>query len=514
MGYALGIGPPGRCSDRNFCPNGNAATEPYIVSHNLLLAVHATAASLYKQNYQATQGGQIGISLVAQYVEPYPNTSLDMEAAMRAMDFELGWYREPLVRGEYSESMRILENTLGNALAKQPEKVWGKGREIAENLQRKEGIKSDTEDMETTLAYLRVLAFCLAAAISVSGGVAAAGAPLFPAMFVIGDSLVDNGNNNGLRSLAKSNYPPYGIDFHGGPTGRFCNGKTIIDFLGDLLGLPLLPAFTETFGGEVDIETGVNYASAAAGILEESGLNLGDRFSLTQQVENFKSTLDQLQNQMDQEMLNQHLRKSLLVTNIGSNDYINNYLMPSIYSSSSTYTPEAFANLLINKYAGQITELYKTGLRKFLLAGIGPLGCIPNQLAKGFAPPGKCITAVNDVVQVFNRRLKTLVDQLNANYTNNAIFVYGNTYGAFTDILSNPKTCGFQVMDRGCCGIGKNKGEITCLPFSIPCSNRDEYVFWDAYHPTQAFNQIIAQKAYSGPQSACYPINVKQMAQR
>jgi len=42
--------------------------------------------------------------------------------------------------------------------------------------------------------------------------------------------------------------------------------------------------------------------------------------------------------------------------------------------------------------------------------------------------------------------------------------------------------------------------------------NRDEYVFWDAFHPTQAMNKIIAERAYAGPPSACYPINVKQMA--
>lgn len=56
--------------------------------------------------------------------------------------------------------------------------------------------------------------------------------PLFSAMFVFGDSLVDNGNNNNLNSIAKANYVPYGIDFPSGPTGRFSNGKTLIDFLG------------------------------------------------------------------------------------------------------------------------------------------------------------------------------------------------------------------------------------------------------------------------------------------
>jgi hypothetical protein len=72
---------------------------------------------------------------------------------------------------------------------------------------------------------------------------------------------------------------------------------------------------------------------------------------------------------------------------------------------------------------------------------------------------------------------------------------------------------GFSVVDKGCCGIGRNQGQITCLPLSVPCLNRDKYVFWDAFHPTQAANQIIARRAYIGPPSDCYPINVKQMAE-
>lgn len=52
-----------------------------------------------------------------------------------------------------------------------------------------------------------------------------------PCYFVFGDSLVDNGNNNGLVSFARANYFPYGIDF-GGPTGRFSNGKTTVDETG------------------------------------------------------------------------------------------------------------------------------------------------------------------------------------------------------------------------------------------------------------------------------------------
>lgn len=56
--------------------------------------------------------------------------------------------------------------------------------------------------------------------------------PQVPCYFIFGDSLVDNGNNNDMASLARANYPPYGIDFPGGPSGRFTNGQTTVDVIG------------------------------------------------------------------------------------------------------------------------------------------------------------------------------------------------------------------------------------------------------------------------------------------
>ncbi|KVH89691.1 Lipase, GDSL [Cynara cardunculus var. scolymus] len=332
-------------------------------------------------------------------------------------------------------------------------------------------------------------------------------------MFAFGDSLTDNGNNNYLNSLAKANYVPYGVDFYQGlPSGRFSNGKTIIDYLGDLLGLPLLPAYASPDATGRSIMQGVNYASASAGILDETGRNLGERFSFRQQVENFASNLNQLKNEMEGEQLSQYLRKSLAVLILGSNDYINNYLLTPLYPTRYIYTPTSYTDLLIQQYAMQISALYSLGLTKFFIAGIGPLGCIPNQLATNSAPPGTCASFANDLAVMFNTQLRSLVIQLHKNYTD-AVFIYGNTYSAVTDILNNPNTYGFTVTDRGCCGIGRNQGQITCLPFSAPCINRDQHVFWDAFHPTQAVNRILAEKAYNGPTSDCYPMNVKQLAE-
>lgn len=55
--------------------------------------------------------------------------------------------------------------------------------------------------------------------------------------FVFGDSLVDAGNNDYIFTLSKADSPPYGIDFAasgGRPTGRFTNGRTISDIVGNV----------------------------------------------------------------------------------------------------------------------------------------------------------------------------------------------------------------------------------------------------------------------------------------
>uniref|UniRef100_A0A3Q7F0P9 Beta-glucosidase n=1 Tax=Solanum lycopersicum TaxID=4081 RepID=A0A3Q7F0P9_SOLLC len=60
FGYVAGSYAPGRC---NMCGIGNAATEPYMVGHHMLLA-HAKAVNLYRDKYK------IGISLISYWFVP------------------------------------------------------------------------------------------------------------------------------------------------------------------------------------------------------------------------------------------------------------------------------------------------------------------------------------------------------------------------------------------------------------------------------------------------------------
>ncbi|XP_021277975.1 beta-glucosidase 12-like [Herrania umbratica] len=108
-GYASGFLAPGRCSawQKLNCTGGDSGTEPYLVGHYLLLA-HAAAVKLYRQNYQATQKGIIGITLVSHWFVPFSNARHHKNAALRALDFMFGWFMDPITIGSYPHSMQSL----------------------------------------------------------------------------------------------------------------------------------------------------------------------------------------------------------------------------------------------------------------------------------------------------------------------------------------------------------------------------------------------------------------------
>ncbi|VAH79287.1 unnamed protein product [Triticum turgidum subsp. durum] len=92
-------------------------------------------------------------------------------------------------------------------------------------------------------------------------------------------------------------------------------------------------------------------------------------------------------------------------------------------------------------------------------------------------------------------------------------FTYINAYGIFQDIIRSPGANGLTVLDKGCCGVGRNNGQVTCLPFQTPCANRNEYLFWDAFHPTEAANILVGRRAYSAAQpSDVHPVDLQTLA--
>ncbi|KAK2968280.1 hypothetical protein RJ640_016212, partial [Escallonia rubra] len=116
-GYDYGSIAPGRCSTwRNYnCTGGDSSTEPYMVTHYQILA-HAAASKLYRTKYKVDYKTRLILQKIylscnlalRLWMVPASNSSWDIRASLRAQDFFLGWYMDPLVFGDYSHLMKSL----------------------------------------------------------------------------------------------------------------------------------------------------------------------------------------------------------------------------------------------------------------------------------------------------------------------------------------------------------------------------------------------------------------------
>ncbi|XP_038679488.1 GDSL esterase/lipase At3g53100-like [Tripterygium wilfordii] len=178
--------------------------------------------------------------------------------------------------------------------------------------------------------------------------------PLVPALFIIGDSTVDCGNNNFVGTFARADRLPYGRDFDTHqPTGGFCNGRIPVDYFALLLGLPLIPSYLSQSGSVNDMIRGVNYASAGAGIIFTSGSELGQRISFTQQIQQFSDTLQLFILSMGEEAAADLISKSVFYISIGINDYIHYYLR-NVSNVQSVYTSWDFNHFLASTVRQEI----------------------------------------------------------------------------------------------------------------------------------------------------------------
>ncbi|OCH90163.1 beta-glucosidase 1B [Obba rivulosa] len=110
LGYGRGVFAPGRSSDRMRSPEGDSSTEPWIAGHSVILA-HAHAVQLYRAEFKAAQGGQIGITLNGDWALPYDDSPENVAAAQHSLDVAIGWFADPIYLGHYPEYMKQMLGT-------------------------------------------------------------------------------------------------------------------------------------------------------------------------------------------------------------------------------------------------------------------------------------------------------------------------------------------------------------------------------------------------------------------
>ncbi|CAL9781643.1 unnamed protein product [Musa acuminata subsp. burmannicoides] len=86
------------------------------------------------------------------------------------------------------------------------------------------------------------------------------GRACFPAIFSFGDSLQDTGNFINTFANTTISKHPWGITYFHKATGRYSDGRLIIDFIAQALGLPLVPPYR----GGGTFSRGANFAFGGA----------------------------------------------------------------------------------------------------------------------------------------------------------------------------------------------------------------------------------------------------------
>jgi len=114
LGYGIGCHAPGRISN----------IEPYTSAHNMILA-HARSVKVFRTEF-ADQNGTIGITNNCDHRYPLTDSDADKKAADRAILFFLGWFADPIWKGDYPEVMRErLGDRLPQFSAEEREEVLG-----------------------------------------------------------------------------------------------------------------------------------------------------------------------------------------------------------------------------------------------------------------------------------------------------------------------------------------------------------------------------------------------------
>ncbi|XP_030767112.1 myrosinase 1-like [Sitophilus oryzae] len=95
MGYGYGNGAPG------FALPGDGL---YQCSY-VLLKSHARAYRIYDEEFRDQYQGKVGIVLESSWVDAETDDLLDLEAQERSLQFNLGWFANPIFKGNWPEVM-------------------------------------------------------------------------------------------------------------------------------------------------------------------------------------------------------------------------------------------------------------------------------------------------------------------------------------------------------------------------------------------------------------------------
>ncbi|OMP01775.1 Lipase, GDSL [Corchorus olitorius] len=348
----------------------------------------------------------------------------------------------------------------------------------------------------------------------------------FTSIFSFGDSISDTGNLLGLQLSGSLNsthvdFLPYGSTFFHHPTGRASDGRLVIDFIAEALGLPFVrPFFGSKKRESENFQKGVNFAIIGATAIdyafyeEQSEIDAGPtNISLGAELEYFKKFLTSLcSSDSDCKQLLQN--SLILMGEIGGNDYDFAFFRGiKVEEIIREFVPR-----VIQSIASAINELIELGAVTFLVPGNFPIGCSPAKLTlyqdsnkEDYDPLTGCITWLNQFAEFQNKLLQKELDQIRKLHPHVNI-IYVDYYNLLMRFYQSPSQYGFKETLKACCGGGgpynANPSMICGDPGATNCDDPSSYVSWDGMHYTEATHRWIAKTVLEQLSSLCPPLTM------
>ncbi|VAH07196.1 unnamed protein product [Triticum turgidum subsp. durum] len=282
------------------------------------------------------------------------------------------------------------------------------------------------------------------------GGRAASASPDFdyPAAFNFGDSNSDTGGR--IAAGFEPMPPPYGSTFFGAPSGRFSDGRLILDFLRD----------------------------------------------------RYRRYIPQLD----------YFSKGLYMFDIGQNDLAGQFYSRTedqVIASIPTILSEFETGLkALYDQGARKFWIHNTGPLGCLPQNIDLFGKDPTQLDELH-----CVAKHNRAAKIFNLQLHALCTKLRGQFSG-ANITYVDIYSIKYALIGNYSRYGFESPTEACCGYGgpplNYDGRVPCgqtksvngnLVTAKGCSDSTEYVNWDGIHYTEAANFHVTSQILTGKYS-------------
>ncbi|KAM0838626.1 hypothetical protein ACQ4PT_060852 [Festuca glaucescens] len=328
-------------------------------------------------------------------------------------------------------------------------------------------------------------------------------ASCYKRIFTFGDSIIDTGNF--MESIGHNpspiKEPPYGMTFFHHPTGRICDGRVLIDFYAEALGLPLIPPNLPHENSGL-FPGGANFAVFAATALPPEyfrykwNLTVPGSACLSKQIGWFQEMLHRLApGNATKTVLSESL---IALGEIGGNDY--NFWLLSHRPRDIAYQfiPDV-VSIIIN--TAQV--LINLGAKTIMIPGNFPIGCVPAYL-KAFKTNNPadydefhCLKWFNDFSMRHNQALSNEINRLMAQHPGVKI-IYADYFGAAMEIFKNPYKFGIGDPLLACCGgKGYGAGKL-CDKDAILRGDPANFASWDGIHMTEKSYKAVADGVLHG----------------